>query len=253
MPTVAACQIAVSDLDPQANTETVLKRLGALPASVELAVFPEYALTGFVADARVHASALDSAGAVFDSIEDAAEATDTGVVVGYLEAAGDDLYNALVYITPEGDRTVYRKRHLWDAEADVVTPGADRVVVDTPIGSTGLVTCYDLNFVSESAAFTDPPVDALVVAGAWPAEYAANWDLLLRARALDGVRWVIGVGRTGQRTTPGAQPTTYAGRSAIVRPDGSLTGRLGRGERSLVRTLDSSILHEQRQFIGSVD
>lgn len=253
MTTVAACQIAVSDLDPAANVETILAQIEALPPNVELAVFPEYALTGFVADARVHASALDSDGPMLDRIAKAAETAGMAVVVGYLEASDDGRYNALAYLPPDGDRTVYRKRHLWGDERDIVTPGVDRVTVDSPIGSTGLVTCYDLNFVAESAAFTDPPVDALLVAGAWPGEYAANWDLLLRARALDGVRWVVGAGRTGERTIPGTEPRTYAGRSAIVRPDGTIAGRLNRSERALIQDLDPAVLAEQRRFIGSVD
>lgn len=253
MHTVATGQIAVSDLDPEANAETVLAQIEALPNDVDLAVFPEYALTGFVSDARVHATALRTDGPILDRIATAAEATGTDIVVGYLEASAGDRYNALAYLSRDGDRTVYHKRHLWGDEAAFVTPGTDRVVVETPVGSAGLATCYDLNFVAESAAFTDPPVDALLVAGAWPGEYAANWDLLLRARALDGVRWVVGAGRTGERSIPGTDPATYAGRSAIVRPDGSLAGRLGRSERPLVRTLDPAVLDEHRRFIGSVD
>lgn len=243
----------VDDLDPSANADAVVHQVDDLPTDVDLAVFPEYALTGFLADARVYASALESTGPILDRIADAAESTQTDVVVGYLETDDDNHYNALAYLGQGGERSIYRKRHLWGEEAAFVTPGTDRVVVDTPIGSAGLVTCYDLNFVAESAAFTDPPVDALLVAGAWPAAHAANWDLLLRARALDGVRWVVGTGRTGERTLPGSEPATYAGRSAIVRPDGSLAGRLNRTARPLVRNLDPAVLAEQRRLIGSID
>jgi predicted amidohydrolase len=77
-----------------------------------------------------------------------------------------------------------------------LTPGGDRVVVETPVGRAGLVTCYDLNFVAESAAFADEHVDALLATGAWPAAHGDNWRLLVRARALDGVRWVVAAGRT---------------------------------------------------------
>lgn len=243
----------VDDLDASANADTVARQVDDLPSVVDLAVFPEYALTGFVADARVHASALESTGPIVDRIAGAAEANETDVVVGYLEKDAGEYFNALAYLSRTGDRTVYRKRHLWGGEAEFVSPGSERVVVDTPIGSAGLVTCYDLNFVAESAAFTDPPVDALIVGGAWPAEYGANWDLLLRARALDGVRWVVGAGRTGNRTVPGAEVATYAGRSAIVRPDGSIAGRLNRSAGPIVKELDPAVLAEQRRFIGSVD
>lgn len=245
--------MAVDDLDTSGNADTVLQQLDELSPDVSIAVFPEYALTGFVADARVHATALESDGPVLDRITAAAENTQTDVVVGYLEKDDGNLYNALAYVSRDGDRTVYRKRHLWGGEAEFVAKGSDRVVVDTPIGSAGLVTCYDLNFVAESAAFTNPPVDALLVAGAWPAAHAANWDLLLRARALDGVRWVIGAGRTGERTLPGVERASYAGRSAIIRPDGTIAGRLNRTPGPLVRTIDPTVQAQQRRFIGSID
>lgn len=252
MPRVAACQFAVSDLDPESNVSNVVARIQSLPTDVELAVFPEYALTGFVADSRVRAYGLQDTSPLLERLSDAAQANQVAVVAGYLEDAGSTYHNALTFFDPDGSRTTYRKRHLWANEAEIVTPGSKRVTIETPIGTAGLLTCYDLNFVAESAAFTDPPVDALLVAGAWPGEHAANWDLLLRARALDGVRWVIGAGRTGDRTIPGTERVVYAGRSVIVRPDGGLVGRLGRGERDLVRDLDPNEVAEHREFIGSV-
>lgn len=245
--------MTVEDLDVETNVDTVVDRLESLPANVELAVFPEYALTGYVDDPRVRAYAQTPDSTVLTTIVEAAVETSTNVLVGYLEGRDASLYNALTYIDTNGATTTYRKRHLWGDEADLVSPGTERVTVDTPIGTAGLVTCYDLNFVSESAAFADPPVDALLVSGAWPAPYAANWDLLLRARALDGVRWVIGAGRTGAKDLPGTDRTEYAGRSAIIRPDGSVLGRLDRRPRDLVHDVDPDELDAHRRFIGSVD
>lgn len=253
MPIVAACQFDVTDLEPSTNAERIVNRIESLPGDVELAVFPEYALTGFVADPRVHACARAINSPAVEKIGVAAQDADVAVTFGLLERDDDALYNALIYVDSTGEITTYRKRHRWASEADFVEPGTERVVVETPLGTTGLVTCYDLNFVAESAAFADPPVDALLVAGAWPAAHASNWDLLVRARALDGVRWVVAAGRTGRRDLPGADPVTYAGRSAIVEPNGRLVGRLDRDERDLVRTLDPARLDEHRRFIGSVD
>ncbi|SHH36960.1 carbon-nitrogen hydrolase family protein [Halobaculum gomorrense] len=251
MPTVAVPQLSVADLDPATNLDAVTERVAALPDRVDVAVFPEYALTGFVADERACDAALERDGPELDRVRSVAAAHDLAVVAGYLErGAGDDrLYNALAYVAPDSDTTVYRKRHLWAGEADVVTAGDERVVVETPAGSTGLVTCYDLNFVGDSAAFAAERVDALFVAGAWPAAHSENWRLLLRARALDGVRWVVGAGRTGARNVPDAPLTEYAGRSAVVRPDGHVAAALSRGERDLVADLDPAVLAEQREFI----
>ncbi|MFB6096620.1 MAG: carbon-nitrogen hydrolase family protein [Haloferacaceae archaeon] len=264
MPTVAVPQLAVADLDPAANLETIADRLGGLPDRVDVALFPEYALTGFVPEERLREVALERDGPELDRLRALAAEHDLGLLAGYVErgrrdgesvdgpAGGAPLYNALAYIAPDGETTVYRKRHLWGREAAYLEPGRERVVVETPAGPTGLLTCHDLNFVADSAALTDDRVDALFVAGAWPAAHSENWRLLLRARALDGVRWVVGAGRTGRRSIGGAPETVYAGRSAIVRPDGAVAAALNRDERDLVGELDADVLAEQRSFIDVV-
>ena len=279
--TVAVPQVSVDDLDVRSNVERLRSRAAELPAAVDLAVFPEYALTGFAPDDRIRDAALsrDEARACLDEIADAASAA---VVAGYAERDGDAVYNASAYVPRPADEpsrgastdgagggatdartanasdpnagfSVYRKRHLWDAEAGLLTAGSDRVVVETPVGSAGLLTCYDLNFVAESAWFADRAVDALVVVGAWPADHAANWRLLCRARALDGVRWVVGAGRTG--TAGGeraADEATYAGGSLVARPDGAVSAELGREATTLTAALDRDTLAAQRDLVGAV-
>ncbi|ELZ56234.1 MULTISPECIES: carbon-nitrogen hydrolase family protein [Halorubrum] len=260
-PTVAVPQTPVDDLDVEANVDRFRSRAAALPPSVDLVVFPEYALTGFAADERLRTAALPRAEAL-DRLEAVAAAADAAVIAGYAEREGETVYNASAYVPPpdrpptedRGSGSVYRKRHLWDEEGEWVEPGEERVVVETAAGSTGLLTCYDLNFVAESAWFAERAVDALAVVGAWPADHAANWRLLLRARALDGVRWVVGAGRTG---TAGGErapaDAAYAGNSLVARPDGAVAAELDRGATTLTATLDRDTLATQRDLVGAVD
>ncbi|MUV59259.1 carbon-nitrogen hydrolase family protein [Halobacterium sp. CBA1126] len=249
-PTVAACQTDLADLDPPANLAAVGERLAALDDRVDVAVFPEYALTGFVADDRVYDAALARDGDELDRLAASAADYDVAVLAGFVEDAGDAYYNSVAYVAPDGERTFYRKRNLWGGEADVLEAGDEAVTVETPAGKTGLATCYDLNFVDVSAEFARERVDALFVVGAWPGTHSENWRLLLRARALDGVRWVVGCGRTGRRDLPDARVVDYAGKSAVVRPDGAVSAALNRDERTLVADLDPEILAEQREFVG---
>lgn len=246
-PTVAACQISVADLDVETNLERIRDRVAGLPSTVDVAVFPEYTLTGFVPDDRIHEHAIDRDGGTLDRVGGIA-AADCALVVGFVERADGAYYNANAYVGPESTG-VYRKRHLWDAERALLSPGTERVVVETPVGRTGLLTCYDLNFVAESAAFARENVDALFVAGAWPRAHAGNWRLLLRARALDGARWVVGAGRTGRRDVEGAPAAEYAGGSCVVSPDGSVAAELGRESADCVRTLDPATLAEHRSTV----
>lgn len=253
-PTVAACQIAIHDLDIAANLATVESRVRGLPASADIAIFPEYTLTGFVPDERVADAAVRIDSDEIGRLHDLAVETDTALVVGFVETAGDDLYNTTVYVAPDSGTTRYRKRHLWGGEAEVLTAGDDFVTVETPAGTAGLLTCYDLNFVGDSAELVDRGVDALFVGGAWPASDSENWRLLLRARALDGVRWVVGAGRTGRRdpVDDTTDAVAYAGRSMVIRPDGGVHAALDRRENDLVADLDPDTLAAHRAFVGSI-
>ncbi|MFB6091648.1 MAG: carbon-nitrogen hydrolase family protein [Haloquadratum sp.] len=249
-PTVAACQMDVADLHVEANLATVEARTRDLPDEVAVALFPEHALTGFVGDERIAEAAIPRDGDPIDRLRDLASAEATALLVGFTERADTGLYNATAYVDPDGAVTYYRKRHLWGSERELLDAGDDRVTVETPVGTTGILTCYDLNFVAESAAFTEERVDALFVAAAWPGAYSENWTLLVRARALDGVRWVVGASRTGRRDVPDAPAVAYAGRSIAARPDGGTHASLDRRADDLVVDLDPEAVDAQRELIG---
>lgn len=248
--TVAACQVSVADLDVERNLAAVADRVDGLADRVDLAVFPEQGLTGFVADERIHDAAITPDGEAVDRLRCLAGDAGTDLLVGAVTRDGDTYYNAAIYVASDGRIRRYRKRHLWAGERGLLTAGQERVTVDTPLGEAGVVTCYDLNYVAESAAFTEARVDALLVHGAWPAAHATNWRLLVRARALDGARWAIAAGRTGRRDVADARPATYAGRSLVARPDGSVRAALATGERDLVVDLDPAAFAEHRDRVG---
>jgi predicted amidohydrolase len=250
---VAVCQIAVEDLSPRTNYERIQQEVGSLKDDVELAVFPEYALTGFVPDRRIKNVAVNRDSELIGKIRSLASEHDVAIVFGFIEATENTHYNATAYAEPEGDLTIYHKRHLWGREAEFLTAGSQHTTVETPLGRAGLLTCYDLNFVEDSATFTREEITALLVVGAWPAAYSENWRLLVRARALDGVRWVVGASRTGTRDLPSAPKREYAGRSVVARPDGGVHRALGRQERTLVTELDADVLTDQRELVGIFD
>jgi (R)-amidase len=249
-PTVAACQIAVEDLDVAANLDTVIERVEGLPGRVDLACFPELALTGFVPDERIGEAAVAVDGGEIARLQEAAAEAGTDLLVGFVEDAGERLYNTAAYVGADGRVETYRKRHLWAGEGAVLEAGGELTTVETPLGTAGVLTCYDLNFVGDSAALAREEVEALLVVGAWPATHGENWRLLVRARALDGVRWAVGAARTGRRDVEGAHTMDYAGRSLVVRPDGGVRAALNTAERDLVVDVDPEVLPRQRSLIG---
>lgn len=249
-PTAAVCQCAIEDLDVAANRTLITECVSDLDPTVDMAVFPEYTLTGFVADERLHEVALARDDSVIGELQSLAATAELALVFGFVEHPGDEFYNATAYIDSAGDLTVYRKRHLWNQESELLAPGTERVTVETPIGTAGMLTCYDLNFVAESVTHARPGVTALLVAGAWPAAHVENWKLLTRARAVDGLRWVLAANRTGEQSHARAEATTFAGHSRIVEPRGTVQCEADGGETTLTATLDSGRLAAQREEVG---
>ncbi len=91
------------------------------------------------------------------------------LVTGFLERDGNVLFNSAAVITATGLAAVYRKTHLWDAEADLFRPGdLAPPIVDTPVGRLGLLICYDLEFPEMPRRLALGGADILVVPTNWP-------------------------------------------------------------------------------------
>lgn len=123
--------------------------------------------------------------------------------------------NMAYAVGPEG-RVVagYAKVHLFspDGEERACTPGTAPTTFEAGGVRFALAICYDLRFPDLFAHYAACGVDCVLVPAAWPAVRLAQWNLLVRARALDGEYYVAG-----------ANAGAGAG-SCIAGPDGVLIG-----------------------------
>lgn len=88
----------------------------------------------------------------------AAQQTQTYVVAGLTELAGERIYNAAVLISPEAEILLkHRKINIMEIARDLYTTGDSLVVTHTPLGTIGVNICAD-NFPNAS-----------VLAIRWPA------------------------------------------------------------------------------------
>lgn len=108
-------------------------------------------------------------------------------------------------------------------ESASIAPGSlHPVVVDTPVGRVGLSVCYDVRFPELYRAMSQAGAEILVVPAAFTVKTGeAHWDLLLRARAVENLCYVIAPGQCG--THPSGR-ATY-GHSIIVEPWGEVMAR----------------------------
>lgn len=141
----------------------------AVGAGVRLLVLPELVTSGYYMTAdEARACALERDSAVFSRWATLLP-PDSVVVAGFVERDRDVLYNSAAVVTSRGATTVYRKTHLWDAEADIFRPGElAPPVVDTPVGRLGVLICYDLEFPEMPRRLALAGADVLVVPTNWP-------------------------------------------------------------------------------------
>jgi predicted amidohydrolase len=146
------------------------------------------------------------------------------------------VYNTSVLIAANGDLLAsYRKLKLFDVmlpnlkikESDSIAPGdAAPPVVDTPIGKLGLTICFDLRFSDLYLDLRRRGAEIVFI----PSNFteptgAAHWEVLLRARAVEGQFFVVAPAQTGQHNP---KYTSY-GHSMLVDPWGKIVAEAAPG------------------------
>ncbi len=193
----------------------------AVKAGAKLVALPEnFALMGNHELDKVKAKEVDGLGIIQSFLETTAKKYGVWVVGGTIPIAGenkDKVRAACLIYDDKGNRVArYDKVHLFDVhvpntnevyrESDSIEAGDDSLVIDTPFGRMGVAVCYDLRFPEFFRKMSDQGVDFIVIPSAFTAETgAAHWELLLRARAVENLCYVIapnqgGFHKNGRRT-----------------------------------------------------
>jgi predicted amidohydrolase len=241
MPQVATCQVEPAVGDTDSNIASIERLARDLPDAVEFTVFPELCVTGYDLD-FVQSQQFSIPGSMTERLSDVARTTETDLVVGLPEVDGDSAYNSLVYISESGVEATYRKQKLWGNEADQFNAGSTSVTVETSVGTLGLLLCYDLNFPELLLEYANNGCDLLAVSAAWRQSFERDWRLLCRARALDGICYVVGSNHVG--TQSGRQ---HAGESCIASPRGDIVAKTTDGTAAVSTTISPETLAQARQ------
>ena len=145
---VALCQVKPAKGDVAGNIASVR---AALPAGVDLAVFPEAVLSGYFVEGAAREVALARHELVRD-LGAPPDDRDCDLALGFYERGRRGVYNSMAYLTPAGDRYeivhVHRKVFLPTyglfEEGRFVEPGREVRAFDTRFGRMGMLICEDL-------------------------------------------------------------------------------------------------------------
>ncbi|WP_222914145.1 carbon-nitrogen hydrolase family protein [Natrinema sp. SYSU A 869] len=238
---IAACQFEPHIGDVDANLDRIERLTERLPPATVFAVFPELCVTGYDLDSALPAQTAVP-GPVTDRIQTIAQKTGVDLLIGLPEAAGDDVYNSLVYVSDHGVKAIYRKQQLWGDEAAPVTAGTEPTVVETPAGRVGMLLCYDLNFPELALEYAKAGCDLLAVSAAWRQSFDHDWRLLCCARALDQTCYIVGSNHSG--TQSGRH---HAGESLIAGPRGEIITKATDNRPTISAEIDPDAIETARR------
>jgi len=254
----AAIQMA-SGSNIQSNLLEAEKLISqAAKAGAKLITLPEnFALMGENEFDKVEHREADGKGVIQDFLAKTAEKYKVWIVAGTVPMVADDdnkVRAACLIFNDSGERVArYDKVHLFDVsvpdtneeyrESKTIEAGTDDLVIDTPFGRIGIAICYDLRFPEFFRNMVTRGVDIFIVPAAFTAQTgAAHWEVLLRARAIENLCYIIAPNQGGFHVN-GRQ--TY-GHSMIIDPWGVILDSKKTGAGVVMAEIDKPRLDKIR-------
>ena len=264
---VAAIQM-VSTSDVSTNLAAAARLLlGAAQHGVELAVLPEYfRVMGHHDTDKLALQEPFGDGLIQRFLSEQARSLGLWLVGGTLPIATEDMAdrshvrNACLVFDPTGQCVArYDKMHLFRFAQDQEAYDETRVLHsgDQPVSfslpsqdghtyTVGLSICYDLRFPE---LYRSLKADLLLVPSAFTHTTGqAHWEVLLRARAIENLAFVVaaaqgGVHDNGRRTW---------GHSLVASPWGQVMVQQSEGEGVVLADLDAAVLADVRRQLPAL-
>jgi deaminated glutathione amidase len=265
MPRVAVLQMC-SGPDPGINLAAARELLeAAAAAGARLAVLPEnFSFLGRSESDRIAHAERPGDGPVQAFLGATARELGLWIVGGTLPLLepGDPRPRAASILFDDEGRAVarYDKLHLFDVrvpgteegyrESAGTAPGDRAVVAASPLGKLGLAVCYDVRFPELFRSMADGGLAAISLPAAFTVPTGrAHWELLVRARAVDNLAFVLAAAQWGEH--PGGRRTW--GDSMIVDYWGEVLARRREGVGIVVADLDPEAQREARARFPALD
>ncbi len=230
--------------DISANMKQLESILFGQKTKADLTILPEMFTTGFDMNPQSVAHGMDDD--AIRQIKKWAFQLNTAILGSLIVLDDGKYYNRMLCIKPDGSIEYYDKRHLFSlaGEQKSYTKGKTRKIFEIKGWKICPQICYDLRFPVWSR--NTAHYDLLIYVANWPKPRIDVWKLLLQARAIENLCYVIGVNRIGK--DPNAN--NYNGQSAVIQYDGKLIRRLDQNEISCDVSLDRTAMLQYRETFG---
>lgn len=229
----------------------------------ELIVFPELSNSGYICPfhgfdpefaRRYYAVAEPIPGPTTDLLGQVARQHNAYVVTGLAQAhpnVAGMLYNSAVLIGPSGRvEGLYHKVHIPAGEKHYFVPGGRVEVFETPLGTIGLMVCYDGRFPELCRVLALKGAE--IICSVWNRPFidgylgAESNRALALVRAQENGVYYIHSNRAGQEGD-----TKFLGHSAIGAPNGEIIAASDTAEEDVIRAvLRRDVLIDARAFLS---
>ncbi len=214
---IALVQTAIKDFDIESNLRYFTKICKDISSEVEWIILPEMFITGFVADTSL---SIQSKAKGLEFMRNLSKQKECGVE-GSLMVEEDGKYYNRHYLITDTAEFMYDKQKLFSLskEAEALCAGNKECIARLGDYNVSLRTCYDLRFADickngySNGRFK---YDIMTFVASWPKSRSEQWKILLKARAIENMCYVIGVNRVGKD----ANGLEYVGESCVINSKG---------------------------------
>lgn len=207
---VAAIQSELVWESPAENLSHFQGQIETLSEEVDLVVLPEMFSTGFTMHPAGIAETMQ--GSAVTWMQSMAAEKNAAIMGSLVIKEAGNYVNRCVFVHPSGRTETYDKRHAFTlaGEHESYATGKKKLIVDYKGWKICPLICYDLRFPVWSRNVEH--YDLLVYMANWPKPRIQAWDVLLKARAIENMSYVVGVNRIGTDENN----YEFSGHSAII-------------------------------------
>jgi len=182
----------------------------------EVAVFPEMFSTGFsMENSRI---SEDPSGLILSRLCQLAANSGISIIAGVAVKVEDHFENRAYIINNSGEiQDFYTKNYgfSYSGEDKKYKSGDKQITFNLNEVPSSVFICYDLRF-PELFRTVAKSVSLIFIIANWPDSRIEQWDILLKARAIENQCFIIAVNRKGSDN----YGLSYNGHSQIINPTG---------------------------------